>query len=536
MKILTVGKKISLACGVLVSLTIILGAVSIVNDLKVGGAVNQLMTDSLPGLVSTGHLDSLMKEQRALATRHMLMETPEAKSQTEALIAEAAGAFSLQMNVYEKTVTTPRARELFGRLRPLYEQFRQSSAKIQLLSRDAKQKEALALWLAEGVPAAQATSKALADLVDLNEANGMASGASANAASESAQFWIPALLGFSVVAGCLLAFLIVRSINRVLTQVVSELGEGAQQVARAAGQVSGSSQSLAQGASEQAASLEETSASSEEMASMTRMNAEHSGQAAVYTNTVSLRVAEANVTLAGMISSMQEISESSTKISKIIRVIDEIAFQTNILALNAAVEAARAGTAGMGFAVVAEEVRNLAQRSAQAAKDTALLIEDSILKSEEGGRKLSEVAASIHGITDSAGRVKTLVDQVETSSKEQAHGIEQISRAVCQMDQVTQRTAANAEESASSSEELSAQSQALMAVVARLREVVGSSSGTLAQPSRHPAAKRRAAKPAPDKLRFRSNVSAGRSAQPAFAAPTGAAVHAPLDESDFQEF
>ncbi len=268
-----------------------------------------------------------------------------------------------------------------------------------------------------------------------------------------------------------------RGVNRTLTQAVTELSEGAGQVSSASGQVSGSSQSLAQGASEQAASLEETSASSEEMSSMTRKNAENSQQAATLMNEVGARVADANRTLADMMTSMQEIGASSGKISKIIKVIDEIAFQTNILALNAAVEAARAGEAGMGFAVVADEVRNLAQRSAQAAKDTAALIEDSISKSEQGGKKLGEVAGSIQGITEGAGKVKTLVDEVEASSKEQAQGIEQISKAIAQMDTVTQRTAANAEESASASEELNAQSQALMAVVERLQALVGASSG-----------------------------------------------------------
>src|SRR5450432_1882345 len=214
------------------------------------------------------------------------------------------------------------------------------------------------------------------------------------------------------------------------------------------------------------------------MASMTRKNAENSQQAAQFMDAVSQRVVEANSTLGGMMTSMQEINTSSGKIFKIIKVIDEIAFQTNILALNAAVEAARAGEAGMGFAVVADEVRNLAQRSAQAAKDTASLIEDSILKSTEGSKKLGEVAGSIHGITEGAGKVKTLVDDVEASSKEQAQGIEQISKAVAQMGQVTQKTAANAEESASASEELTAQSQAVLAVVERLQSLVGAGSGS----------------------------------------------------------
>jgi methyl-accepting chemotaxis protein/methyl-accepting chemotaxis protein-1 (serine sensor receptor) len=170
---------------------------------------------------------------------------------------------------------------------------------------------------------------------------------------------------------------------------------------------------------------------------------------------------------------MKEINSSSEKISRIIRVIDEIAFQTNILALNAAVEAARAGEAGMGFAVVADEVRNLAHRSAQAAKDTAVLIEESISKSNEGSRKLDMVAQSIQQITASAGQVKTLSDEVDVGSQEQSRGIEQISTAVSQMEKVTQRNAANAEESAAASEELAAQARSLYEGVERLRRLTG---------------------------------------------------------------
>jgi methyl-accepting chemotaxis protein len=239
-------------------------------------------------------------------------------------------------------------------------------------------------------------------------------------------------------------------------------------------QVASSSQSLAQGASQQAASLEETSVSTEEITSMTRKNAESSKSAAGVVATVNEQAKEGNQTLDQMVTSMQQINASSDKISKIIKVIDEIAFQTNILALNAAVEAARAGEAGMGFAVVADEVRNLAQRSAQAAKDTSSLIEESIATSRDGSAKLERVAGVIRAITESAAEMKTLVDEVNLGSQEQARGIEQISKAIAQMDQVTQGTAASAEESASASEELSAQAQALNQIVGQLVALVGS--------------------------------------------------------------
>jgi methyl-accepting chemotaxis protein/methyl-accepting chemotaxis protein-1 (serine sensor receptor) len=170
---------------------------------------------------------------------------------------------------------------------------------------------------------------------------------------------------------------------------------------------------------------------------------------------------------------MSEIHSQSGKISKIIKAIDEIAFQTNILALNAAVEAARAGEAGMGFAVVADEVRNLAQRSAQAARDTATLIEESIAKSNDGKSKVDQVAAAVRSISGDAAKVKSLVDEMSASSLQEGQGMEQIARAITQMEQVTQQTAANAQQGAAAATELTAQSGALKDIMARLMELVG---------------------------------------------------------------
>jgi methyl-accepting chemotaxis protein/methyl-accepting chemotaxis protein-1 (serine sensor receptor) len=208
------------------------------------------------------------------------------------------------------------------------------------------------------------------------------------------------------------------------------------------------------------------------MASMTRKNAENAVQAADLATDVARQVRSANDALRDMVTSMTAIRESSNKVAKIIKVIDEIAFQTNILALNAAVEAARAGEAGMGFAVVAGEVRNLAQRSAQAAKDTASLLEESIARSQEGSGRVEQVAHSIASITENVARVKGMVEEVRQASGQQAQGIDQVTQAIAQMESVTQTTAATAEESAAASEELNAQAEQSMAVVRRLEMLV----------------------------------------------------------------
>jgi methyl-accepting chemotaxis protein/methyl-accepting chemotaxis protein-1 (serine sensor receptor) len=288
--------------------------------------------------------------------------------------------------------------------------------------------------------------------------------------------WTMFLLVALGVAVTAVALRIVRGANLTLRQSATELLEGSRQVASAAGQVASASQSLAQGTSEQAATLEETSSSTTEITAITRRNAENTRTVSGLMTETSHRVEDANHNLEEMVLSMKEINSSSEKISKIIRVIDEIAFQTNILALNAAVEAARAGEAGMGFAVVADEVRNLAHRSAQAAKDTAVLIEESIAKSNEGNKKLQLVAGSIQQVTGSATQVKVLVDEVDVGSQEQSRGIEQIATAVTQMEAVTQRSAANAEESAAASEELAAQAQTLYDVAERVRALVNGGS------------------------------------------------------------
>ncbi len=282
------------------------------------------------------------------------------------------------------------------------------------------------------------------------------------------------IVACAVLVGALLAFgwRFRNQTTRQLLGIATSLSDAADQVSSAAAQVSSSSQSLAQGAGEQAASLEETSASLEEMSSMTKRNAEGALQAKKLSNETRTAADTGATEMTEMKQAVDAIKLSSDSIAKIIKTIDEIAFQTNILALNAAVEAARAGEAGMGFAVVAEEVRNLAQRSAQSARETAAKIEDSVKKSDHGVRISEKVVKSLGEIIGKARRVDELVAEIATASQEQTQGIGQVNKAVSEMDKVTQSNAGNAEETAAAAEELSAQSIAMKEAVAELRRLM----------------------------------------------------------------
>jgi hemerythrin-like metal-binding protein len=275
---------------------------------------------------------------------------------------------------------------------------------------------------------------------------------------------------------------IVRKLNFSLHTIAGSLDSGSEQVASAAAQVSAASQTLAEGSSEQAASIEETSASLEEMSSMTKRNAENAQKANDLAKQTRVAADKGAADMQTMSAAMEAIKVSSDGIAKIIKTIDEIAFQTNILALNAAVEAARAGEAGLGFAVVADEVRNLAQRSAQAAKETAAKIEGAISKTGQGVEISKKVAEALNEIVTKARQVDELAAEVASASHEQTQGITQINTAVGQMDKVTQSNAASAEECAAAAEELNAQAIVMKESVDELLKLVGGSEGDTPQP------------------------------------------------------
>jgi methyl-accepting chemotaxis protein len=470
---MTVGKKLTLIGALLIGLTVVLGIVTLAGLSSYQKDVSSVADDALAGVSACSKVEADFLEMRGDMWRHVSSKDPQDMDRMEQDIQRLRGDINSGMKEIQAAIFSDEEREIDGKIDPALARYDELWAKVSALSRAQKNEEAYRVFV-DAAGTFATVRDAIRAETEYNRKNGVKLAAQAASTGTQIKWLTWLLLTISIVLGSGVLFFFVRGLTRVLSSTVRELSQGADQVSSASAQVASSSQTLAQGASEQAASLEETSASSEEITSMTRKNAENSSTAATLMADVDLRVTEGNRTLEEMMQSMQEITGSSDKISKIIKVIDEIAFQTNILALNAAVEAARAGEAGMGFAVVADEVRNLAQRSAQAAKDTAALIEESIARSHEGSDRLGRVAEVIRAITQSTAKVKILVDEVNLGSQEQARGIEQISTSIARIDHVTQSAAASAEEGASASEQLSAQAESMRQVVNDLSLLVGS--------------------------------------------------------------
>ncbi|MDA8165511.1 MAG: methyl-accepting chemotaxis protein, partial [Desulfobacteraceae bacterium] len=282
---------------------------------------------------------------------------------------------------------------------------------------------------------------------------------------------VAAVLGIILLGGgihlCLSFFVI-----GPLKTIMDRLDKAAQQVNATSDQVSAGSHQLAEGSSQQAAALEQTSSSLEEMAAATKQNAEHAIRGDALMRDADAVLGKAKESMTRQTAAMAEISKASEETSKIIRTIDEIAFQTNLLALNAAVEAARAGEAGAGFAVVADEVRNLAMRAAEAAKNTAVLIETTTRKVGEGEEMVNRTNGDFAEVAKIVINVESLVAGIAGASKEQSQGIEQINKAIAEIDKVTEETAAGAEESAGASEEMTAQAESLKSLVQDLMALV----------------------------------------------------------------
>jgi methyl-accepting chemotaxis protein len=472
---LTVGKK--LMASVLAMMSVVLGITfaSLYSLGKVGDELEKSTGPTSEKLALAGDLKATANIMRT-GQRGLLLNAVqndekglEKVRQEYAPRYQAARAMIARMKAL---LDSDAGRELAAALESHVHKHASCFQQIVELCTSGKIPDAFVLYREKGAPAGAAMEKTAGALMELVK-NLMKDSAAAGHQKVVAAWWTAVLINIAAMLLVGLIAMTLRRITRTLRKVAVDLSEYTNQITSATAQIASTSQSLAQEACEQAAAIEETSAASQEVTSMIHRTADNSKNAAEVMETVDDRVTEGNRALDHMVASMEQITSSSDKIAKIIKAIDEIAFQTNILALNAAVEAARAGDAGMGFAVVADEVRNLAQRSAQAARDTAALIEDSIAKSKEGGSRLEHVARVVRSITESASKVKVLVDEVSLGTREQAVGVEEISKSVIQMEQVTQTAAAHAEESASACEEIAAQTQSLHDIAGQLESMVG---------------------------------------------------------------
>jgi methyl-accepting chemotaxis protein len=479
MKKLTIGKRIALGFAVVLTLLAVTAVASFCLLKQVKRHQDEIVHQAMPGSITAGQIKFLACEIEFSVLRHLTAKTPEDKKIFEGDIDSQAAEIQKIFDDYQKNLVRSEDKAQFKRVMAAREAYVKARNEVLELSRAAKDAEAMDLTKSSLRPTYAAYLKECDGLFEENSKFGTAAADAGQEAMQLANTLSLVLTISSILLGVFFSFVIVKGINRVLYSVAASLGDGSTQVASAASQVSTSSQTLAEGSGEQASSLEEASSSMEEMASMTKRNAENARQA----NEIAKQAREAAdkgcTDMQTMSSAMEAIKVSSDDIAKIIRTIDEIAFQTNILALNAAVEAARAGEAGMGFAVVAEEVRNLAQRSAQAAKETASKIEGAITKTAQGVGISGKVAAALNDIVAKVRQVDDLVSEVANASREQTEGITQINSAVGQMDQVTQSNAASAEESAAAAQELSAQAAVMKESVAELLRLVGGQSEVL---------------------------------------------------------
>jgi methyl-accepting chemotaxis protein len=489
MKNWTIAKRIITGGATLLALLLIVGAAGVtalksIEDL----AISRLRDDAIPGIITiadisthtlNAHIATLMADQADEATR---------RDRYLGQVASEAAQINEAMKGYEATISMPEDRANFEELKARRERYLSARATfIELIKKNADV-ESHDCLLQKVEPAFTAYREHTVMMLKWNQ--DAAVRATGDIIQTSGRAVITAVItaGLSVLIALVAGWFIIRGVNVALRQMAVVLDDASGQVASAASQVSSSSQSLAEGSSEQAASLEETSSSLEELSSMTKRNAD-SARSAKSLSTETRSAAESgNNDMTEMREAMDAIKTSSSDIAKIIKTIDEIAFQTNILALNAAVEAARAGEAGAGFAVVAEEVRALAQRSANSAKETAAKIEVAIRNGDHGVTISTKVAQSLGVIVAKARQVDEIVGEIASASHEQNQGIGQINTAVGQMDKVTQSNAGNAEETAAASEELSAQAATLKEAVGHLRQLVGGASASAGAAYAVPAA------------------------------------------------
>jgi methyl-accepting chemotaxis protein len=480
MNYLTIGKRIGLAFAAMILIFAALGLMAVTRLAALKSEARRVTEQSVPGLYAIGQIADVASANFSDVLAHIASTNLEDKAKLLKRIQARREANDQYFSNYQATIVQALDRETYARLLIVRTNMLQARGEVLKLSGQLHAAEALDRVKTTLEPAIAEYRDLIGAEVALKKAESDQASREIRHGVQTGLIGVWAGLGLALVVGVGMAGWTVRDCNRRLRRLSSALDQGASEVALAADCVTASNQTLAEGASEQAAAIEETGSSLEEMSSMTRRNAEGAQKAHELARQARAAAELGAANMQAMNEAMAAIQTSSLDIARILKTIDEIAFQTNILALNAAVEAARAGEAGMGFAVVADEVRNLAQRSAQSAKETAAKIQGAMSKTAQGVEISAKVAQALDEILNKVRLVDELVAESAAASKEQSLGIQQVNEAVSQMDKVTQSNAAGAEESASAAEELRAQAESLKDAVQQLLALVGA---TLAENS-----------------------------------------------------
>ena len=503
---LKIATKLILSFGAVLLLTAALGVSAIFSMARINEASTDLSDNWMPSVLTAMNMRSDVSDFRRWELAHMLAAQDADMAQNETRMTETQTKLKADGDNYRRLISEPGEQEAFERFLTLNDEFMRLHATMLSLSREMKKEEARALAVGPSAKVMADMMVALDKLVAINTDGGVRSSASADATYAGSRASLIGLLVGIVAVGMLLALWVARSVSRPLIEavgvarqvaagdltaqvvvksqdetgqlmqalkdmnaslqsLVGQVRSGTDTIATASSQIAAGNQDLSSRTEEQASSLEETASSMEELTSTVKQNADNARQANTMAQTSSSIAIEGGKVVSEVVGTMASINESSRKIVDIIAVIDGIAFQTNILALNAAVEAARAGEQGRGFAVVATEVRNLAQRSAAAAKDIKVLIGDSVEKVEAGSKLVDQAGRTMDDIVASITRVTDIMSEITAASSEQSAGIEQVNQAIAQMDQVTQQNAALVEEAAAAAESMQEQAASLSAVV-----------------------------------------------------------------------
>ena len=471
----TLSWRIGFLSAGLIGLSLLLAVSGFWSVLTLNGHVERLGGQVIPRIELLSRIVFDLQSFRVEVWRHVASPEPSVMRLCEQRQAVIEERLQRDLNEYRSQVTSPEDRENFERLESSWRLYHEIWInQVRPVSRLGTENEkAYDLAIRVGGPLFAQINTNLESIIKFNSDQGSQSAAQAASSASWAKVIAISLFAASLLGGGVLAFLLNRNLNRTLRTAVVSLSESAGQVSSLASRMAGLASGLARGASQQAASVEETSATATEINAMAVANESNATSAIEIMRQSHQGFLSAGKTLEGLTTAMNDMVRSSAEIAKILNTIDAIAFQTNILALNAAVEAARAGEAGLGFAVVADEVRNLAQRCADAAKETAALVEKSINSTREGSAAATEVVGCVQTLSRETTAALTQLNSVGQGSREQKSGLAQIAIALSQLERVTQEIAAAGEEASSSAKALVAQSGTVQHSVSNLGQLVG---------------------------------------------------------------